>query len=306
MAPPRLAFVGDPQRFSAWAGEVLDPWTSGARARLEALRPDVVVAFDVDALAPEAYAVGVPVLGVAAPDLGGYDAKPSAPRAAPKAPLKVRAEARALALAGRVTPKVQARAEWRAEQLVPPEPAYDRLVALDHVAAAGRPLWRLLTPPVADALFADARKLHHAPRVTVLAPSTAYRERLLTTAKHEHDIVHIAHGATAGALRDIDVALAVRAHPAGFAHGVAVHLAAGHLVICDEQDPWHGIEPGTDVVLAEDDRKLSAAVRAVKSAPDVHYRVRVRGRMKAERFRASRVWRLLAEDLLADLEAFGR
>ena len=39
--------------------------------------------------------------------------------------------------------------------------------------------------------------------------------------------------------------------------------------------------------------------------PEMHQRVRVRGRMKAEHFRASRVFARVVHDLLADVAAFG-
>src|SRR5436190_1844222 len=39
--------------------------------------------------------------------------------------------------------------------------------------------------------------------------------------------------------------------------------------------------------------------------PDAYHRVRVRGRMKAEQYRASRVWPHLVADCFADLAAFG-
>jgi hypothetical protein len=321
--PTRVAFVGDPQRFSSWAlpapvagvqPAFVAAWADDARRALEAFGPDVVVVLDVDDVPAGAYAgLGARVLGVAAPDDGAYEGPPVAPVAAPRPPLRARAELAALGVARRVAPasqrpRLEASAAYRAEQAAPPPPTWDRLVALDRAAARGRDLWRLLVPPVDDRLFADARRLHHAPRVLVAQPSTAYRERLLITAKHEHDVRHVAHGITPDSLprllADTDVAIVVRAGPdTGFDHGVALHAAAGHLVICDHAA--HGLEPGTDVLQVADDRALAAAVGAVRSAPDVHFRIRVRGRLKAEAFRASRVWPNLVADLLADLEAFG-
>ena len=166
-------------------------------------------------------------------------------------------------------------------------------------------MWRLLAPPVDDALFAPPRRVPRRAQVTVAAPSTPYRERLLLDAKHSHDLRHVAHGLTPAALvGDIDVAVVLRpSDDAGFQHAVARHAAAGHLVICDRAG--HGLEAGTDVVLAENPKALAHAVGTVRTAPDVHHSVRVRGRLKAERFRASRVWRDLVDDLRADLDAFG-
>jgi hypothetical protein len=259
------------------------------------------------------------VLGVAAPDEEGPgDEVVPAPVAgglmpAPRVPLRTKLELLVLGALRRVAPsraqpRLIAAAAWRAAQLPEPaRPPWDRLVAIDPAAARGRPLWRLIAPPVDDRLFAPPRRLDHQAHVMVAAPSTAYREQLLTAAKHAHDVRHIAHGITPATLLDVlgqaDVAVALRPHAgAGFEHDVAVHLAAGHLVICDELA--HGLEPHIDAIEIADDRQLAHAVGAVRAAPDVHHRVRIRGRQKADRFRASRVWPELIADLLADLDAF--
>lgn len=320
--PVRLAFVGDARRFGSWALSApaggLEPLfvaASGndARRNLEAFRPHVVVVFDVDAVPSDVYAgLGVPVLGVAAPDEDGYDsAPPPRPPALPRPPVRTRAELvllrvlRRLAPA-RLQPRLAAAADFRRAALpAPPSAPWDRLVALDAHAARGRDVWRLIAPPVDDALFAPPRRVTHRAQVTVAAPSTPFRERLLLDAKHQHDLRHVAHGLTPAALvGDVDVAVVLRPDDAaGFQHGVALHAAAGHLVICDHAG--HGLEAGTDVVVAENPRALAHAVGTVRAAPDVHHSVRVRGRLKAERFRASRVWRDLVDDLRADLDAFG-
>ena len=320
--PVRLAFVGDSQRFGAWALRApvggLEPLfvaVPGGEARrtLEAFRPHVVVVFDVEAVPHDVYAgIGVPVLGVAAPDEDGYDAAlPPLPAKLPRPPVRTRAELlllrvlRRLAPA-RMQPRLAAADAFRRAALPAPSAApWDRLVALDPRAARGRDLWRLIAPPVDDALFAPPRTVTGRAQVTVAAPSTPYRERLLLDAKHAHDIRHVAHGLTPAALvGDIDVAVVLRpTEDAGFQHGVALHAAAGHLVICDHAG--HGLEAGTDVVLAENPKALTHAVGTVRTAPGVHHSVRVRGRLKAERFRASTVWRDLVDDLRADLDAFG-
>lgn len=273
---------------SAPAGGV-DPLFARERRDLEAFAPHVIVVFDVDAVAPELYrGLGAAVLGVAAPDGEGFDPPPppTVPRARLRARLWRRLQRPALSAAALDEP-------------------WDRLVALDPAAARGRPLWRLIAPPVDDALFAPPRRSEPRARVTFAAASTAYRERLLLDAKHRHDLRHVAHGLTPAALVDgIDVAVVVQPREdAGFQHALALHAAAGHLVICDHTG--HGLEAGTDVLLATDPRALAHAVGAVRTAPDVHHSVRVRGRLKAERFRASRVWPALAADLQADLDAFG-
>jgi hypothetical protein len=50
---------------------------------------------------------------------------------------------------------------------------------------------------------------------------------------------------------------------------------------------------------------LLAVAGTARAFPDTFHRVRVRGRQKAELYRASRVWPALVRDLLWDLRAFG-
>ena len=90
-----------------------------------------------------------------------------------------------------------------------------------------------------------------------------------------------------------------------FENRVSMHLAAGHLVLSEALDPLHGLEPGIDYLQVDSPHELRRALTVVTRFPRVHHRVRVRGRLKAEQFRASRVYPRLIADLLADLDAFG-
>ena len=69
--------------------------------------------------------------------------------------------------------------------------------------------------------------------------------------------------------------------------------------------PSRGLEPGIDYLEISEPLELLSALRTVTRHPDAYHRVRVRGRMKAEQYRASRVWPRLVADCFADLEAFG-
>ena len=70
--------------------------------------------------------------------------------------------------------------------------------------------------------------------------------------------------------------------------------------------PTHGLEPGIDFLeITETPGQLARGPRAPAPPPDAWHRVRVRGRRKAEQFRASRVYPRLLADLEADLAAFG-
>ena len=92
-----------------------------------------------------------------------------------------------------------------------------------------------------------------------------------------------------------------------FENRVCLHLAAGHLVLTEPLSPTHGLEPGIDYLeFHEPATHLAAPAGHARAATRPSgTRVRVRGRRKAEQFRASRVCPRLVADLLADVRAFG-
>jgi len=185
--------------------------------------------------------------------------------------------------------------------------AFDRLVTDAPAAGAA---WRALPLPVDDAFFADVRPARFPPRVLFAGDSTEYRERLLVDAKHEHDLLHVVHGIHGERLHElfdrVDVAINVHSddQPA-FEHRVAMHLAAGHLVISEPLTPSHALEPGLDFVEISGPWALKEAIGAARNNPRAWHRIRVRGRAKAELFRASHVYPRLIADLRRDLETFG-
>ncbi len=123
-------------------------------------------------------------------------------------------------------------------------------------------------------------------------------------------MLHVAFGVDAERLdalmREHDVGINLHNEPyPSFENRVSLHLAAGHLVLSEQLDPTHGLEPGLDFIETTDPDQLHAALALLQRSPNAHHRVRVRGRMKAESFRASRVYPRLVHDLLVDLRAFG-
>jgi hypothetical protein len=306
--PVRAAFAGDAARFAAWvpprtsapsrlAPTFVDTHTAEpgeVAALLRAARPDVVVALGVAAHDAAALrGADAPVLGVVVP----ADRPPVwAVRAA--APGEAPTDA---VLAAAAT-------EERAKLWAPGSPgaACERLVALDPLHAVGARLWRTIAPPVADALFAPVARAGRPPRIVFDGPSTEHREWWLATAKHLHDVRHVAHGVTAdrlpALLRRTDVALVAHASPRPtFDHSVALHLAAGHLVVTEPLAPKHGLEPGLDLLEAARPDAVARILGGVRVSPDLHRRIRVRGRIKAERFRASHVWSRVLHDFLRDV-----
>jgi hypothetical protein len=191
---------------------------------------------------------------------------------------------------------------------------FDRTVAFDPliVPAADEvlPVWRALPIPVADRFYAPAEPIAGTPRLAFVGRSTPHREAFLRHPKHELDLLHVAfglHGAELDELlRDTHVAINLHNEPyPSFENRVCLHLAAGHLVVSETLSPTHGLEPGIDYLEFSEPDQLLSMLRTVSRHPGAYQRVRVRGRRKAEQYRASRVWPRLVEDAFADVEAFG-
>lgn len=175
---------------------------------------------------------------------------------------------------------------------------------------AGPRVWRAIPPPVSDAMFGEVRRLEDGPRAITVGRYTRYREAMLSFAKHEHDLLQVVHGVTGGALvellRECDVGVYVApAQGGGFGHQVGMHLAAGHLLLSERLMPAHGLERNIDYLQFYSREELAWTLLRMRRFPDMHHRIRVRGRLKAEQFRASRVFSRITHDLLADVAAFG-
>jgi len=170
--------------------------------------------------------------------------------------------------------------------------------------------WRSRPLPVDDRLYADVRPSQHPPRPLFLGASSPHREGLLIHAKHGYDVQHYAHGLCGDALIEVlaaaDIGIALNPTPeAGFPPQMLLHLAAGHLLLAERPTPSHGLEPGIDYLEFDSHDGLLGLLYQLKLRPDAYDRVRIRGRLKADEHRASRVWPRLIFDLLADRATFG-
>jgi hypothetical protein len=189
--------------------------------------------------------------------------------------------------------------------------SFDPLIAetVDQVVPAAQ-IWRSFPLPVADYLYASVRKASRPPRALFIGRSTPHRELFMETAKHRYDLLHVAHGVSGRDLQalfrrfDIGVNLHNERYPS-FENRVSLSLAAGLLVLSEPLSPTHGLEPGIDYVELNAPRELDAALFALKHFPEMYRRVRIHGRMKAEQFRASRVYPRIIRDLLLDVATFG-
>ncbi|MDX6722341.1 MAG: hypothetical protein QOD73_745 [Solirubrobacteraceae bacterium] len=196
-----------------------------------------------------------------------------------------------------------------ADHRPPPTAAeYDRILSPDP--RAGDAVWRCAPLPVDDRMYAPVGAARRPPRACFLAASTTYRERFVIQAKHEYDVLHYAHGLWGDALREVlgkvDVAINVHVDEhLAFESRVPLHLAAGHLLLSEPLSPTHGLEPEIDFVPILRPDELLTVLGQLRWSPDLHDRVRLRGRAKAEDYRASRMWPRLVGDLLDDVAAFG-
>ncbi len=190
----------------------------------------------------------------------------------------------------------------------------DRVVsfrpALTGARLPGGRIWRAIPPPVSDALFGEIRRLEEGPRAMTIGRYTPYREAMLSFAKHEHDVLQVMHGVTGAPLVELlhecDVGIYVPPNRGGsFGHQVGMHLAAGHLLLADRLVPAHGLERNIDYLRFYSREELAWVLLRLKRFPGIHHRIRVRGRLKAEQYRASRLFSRIAHDLLADVAVFG-
>lgn len=195
-----------------------------------------------------------------------------------------------------------------------PADGLDRVVSfrpdLSGTAVLGATVWRAIPPPVSDALFADVRRSHSSPRAMSVGRSTGHRERMLIPAKHHHDLLQVIHGVSGPSmielLREYDVGVYVPSEVGGdFGPQVGMHLAAGQLLLSDTLAPAHGLERNIDYLHVGSPEELVWVLERLGRFPEMHQRIRVRGRLKAEQYRASRLFGRLAHDALADVAAFG-
>lgn len=191
---------------------------------------------------------------------------------------------------------------------------FDRIVAFDPLIVASAdqvlPVWRSIPLPVSDRYYRDVGKPDPTAPPLFIGRSTRHREAILTPAKHRFDVLHLAFGVDAARLeRLVDehwVAINVHNEPyPSFENRVCLHLAAGHLVFTEPLSPTHGLESGIDYLEFHDGAHLEQLLATLARHARVWHTIRVRGRRKAEQFRASRVYPRVVADLFADLKAFG-
>jgi hypothetical protein len=191
---------------------------------------------------------------------------------------------------------------------------FDRIVSFDplfvEAADPHAPGCRSVPLPVDDPFFLPVRPSSVPPRVVFVGRSTEHREEYLLPVKHAFDVYHVAHGVYGDRLlellRETDVGINLHNEPyPSFENRVCLHLAAGNLVVSEPLSPTHGLEPEIDFVEVRHPAELLEVLSDVHLHPGLFRNVQLRGRRKAESFRASRVYPRLVHDLFLDLEVFG-
>ena len=192
---------------------------------------------------------------------------------------------------------------------------FDRIASFDPLVAptvdAHMRVWRSFPIPVADSYFAPVAEPHPQPHVLFTGRSTEHRESFLGPVKKDFETVHLAHGVTDEQLmpflRDADIGVNLHNEPyPTFENRVPAYLAAGLLVITEPLSPYHGLQPGRDLLEVREPWDLYELVDKAAHTPHAFDTIRHQGRRASERWRASRVFPRVIRDLLADVRAFGR
>lgn len=248
------------------------------RAQLEALDPDVIWVWRPE-IVPPALLQGLRAQRV------GYLTEPL-PRAGETAP--------------------HADLAQRLEYLEAADPAnYDRIVSFDPLIVPTieqhMPVWRSLPIPVADRVYGTP---DGGTQAVFVGRSTAHRESFLGSAKHDFDVIHVAHGFTGerliALLRESAIVINLHNEPyPTFENRVPMALAAGALVVSEPLSPTHGLRAGADYVEVATPWDLWRVLSEAQRAPEAFAATRASGRREAERFRASTVFPRLVADLLA-------
>jgi len=304
--PVRIVYVGRAVEERAWtlttpAGGIVptfvDHRANDLVARVSVLRPDVVVVFGPQRL-PRGLAGAFPAATVA------YVLEPlevAYTKTEDSDPWRV---------ADGLDPRVVER--WRVGAGAFDAGEYDRILAVDARVArisGGLEIWRSPPLPVDDALYrSTVEPLSGVP--LFIGESTDYREWFLVEAKHYYDLRHYAFGLAGDRLAQVlaETAVGVVLPPGPFSTfepTAPLHLAAGHVLLAAPFVPPRGLESGLDHVTVRGRGDLLHHLFEITTQPAAYEVVRQRGRVRAEEFRASRVWPRLVQDLLLDLEAFG-
>lgn len=183
---------------------------------------------------------------------------------------------------------------------------FDRVVATSPRLADELDVWRTIPVPVGDRFFAEVGTLTGEPRMLVDSDDRAFLESVglaeVPTASWPDADEELAQ-----VLASADVAIFTRgeADDPRIAERVSFHLAAGHLVVGGSRRLRHDLQPGVHYFEARSGVELWLLATGLRRWPDSHDVVRLRGRERAERSRASTLYARLIDDFERELGLFG-
>lgn len=156
----------------------------------------------------------------------------------------------------------------------------------DLVGVAPEGGGRLAAPllPAADALF--GWQPGPGDRVLVVGGGEERRAVVLYDLEQRGRVATGAEELTVAALQSAGVVVMLASAIPPLAPAV---LAAGRILVAPRATPNYGLLPGIDHLACDDDGQAAAAADAAATAPEAFEPVRVRGRLAAERHRASAV-----------------
>lgn len=156
-------------------------------------------------------------------------------------------------------------------------------------------VWRSFPLPVDDHYYVDEVSVTGPAMFGFLGRTTKHRDKFLLPALHSTDLLYVSHGAFGSTLDyllkqiNVGVNLHNEDYP-NFENRVPLHLACGHLVVSEPLSPRHGLEPDTDFLEIGTPREFLLTLSAIIDDFSSFHPARVRGRMKAEYFRSSRIY----------------
>jgi hypothetical protein len=169
----------------------------------------------------------------------------------------------------------EAAAEWLAG---PGPDGFDRVIASDPGDHA---VWRSLPLPVADSLFVDDVPAGLGGEVVDLGPDGPPDDELDAALREQ--------------------GLALESGNGALTHRSLRALAAGAVLIRGPLEATRGLEAGLDFLELRDPQEVPMLVGEALRSPTAVRALRLRGRAKAEIYRASRVFPRLVADLQADV-----
>lgn len=193
------------------------------------------------------------------------------------------------------------------EAAAPVPPGADRILSPNPFGwdpGRGMPApWRCAALPVDDMLYREPVTPDDVPRLIVAGPLPAQPCPAFARVLADFAPQPALDGAP-GADATVAINLTGRG-PYSYNPLAPLHLAAGRLLISERLDPGFGLEAGSDYVEIRDADELDLRLHQLAQRPRTYDRIRIQGRRKSRRLRASLLWPRLLGDLWRDLAAFG-